>query len=72
MTRISPASRESDERLLRWLRLRSRMSANRAAKAAGIAPGALIIATGNVAKADWAESGEDVSAAYPWHRKAHE
>lgn len=72
MTRISPGSRESDERILRWLRLRSRMSANRAAKIACIAPGALIIATGNVAKADFAESGEDVSAAYPWFRSADE
>ena len=68
MSRISPASRESDERTLRWLTLRSRMSANRAAKVAGVAAGALIIATGNVAKADAAESGEDVSAAYPWLR----
>lgn len=67
MTRISPASRESDERCLRWLRLRSRMSANRAAKVAGVAAGALIIATNNVAQADWSESGEDVSATYPWY-----
>lgn len=66
MSRIAPASRESDERTLRWLRLRVRMSANRAAKVAGVAPGALIIATGLVAKSDATESGEDVSAAYPW------
>lgn len=67
MSRIAPASRESDERTLRWLTLRSRMSAYRAAKVAGVGGGALIIATGNVAKADAAESGEDVSAAYPWY-----
>lgn len=66
MSRIAPASRASDERTMRWLTLRSRMSANRAAKVAGVAAGALIIATGNVAKADAAESGEDVSAYYPW------
>lgn len=66
MSRISPGSRESDERTLRWLRLRSRMSANRAAKIEGVASGALIISTGAVAKADAAESGEDVIAAYPW------
>jgi hypothetical protein len=42
------------------------MSANRAAKIEGVASGALIIATGAVAKADAAESGEDVIAAYPW------
>lgn len=59
-------SRESDERILCWLKLRDRMSAKAAARLCGHAPGALIIATNAVAQADAAESGEDVRTAYPW------
>lgn len=66
MTRIATGSRASDERTLRWLRLRQRFSANRIAKADGVNSGAVILATQAVFKADAAYSGEDVRSAYPW------
>lgn len=66
MTRIAPGSRESDERTLRWLRLRERHSTYRIAKHDGVNAGNVINLTQAVAEADAAESGEDVRAAYPW------
>lgn len=66
MTRIVQASRESDERTLRWLRLRQTNPANRIAKHDRVNSGVVILATQAVARADAAESGEDVRAAYPW------
>jgi hypothetical protein len=68
VSRIAPMSRASDERILRWLRLRQRFSANRIARNDGVNSGAVILATQAVAQADAAESGEDVRAAYPWVR----
>jgi hypothetical protein len=66
MTRIAKNSSASDERILLWLRMRLRFSANRVAKSLGVNSGIVINATKDVALADHAESGEDVRAAYPW------
>ena len=59
-------SRESDERILRWLRRRKRTTAYQIGKAEGVNHGAVDRATRAVAVADMAESGEDVQGAYPW------
>lgn len=66
MTRIGRAPRESDERLLRWLRLRLKTTAYQIGKIEGSNHGIIDKATRAVAAADMAESGEDVRGAYPW------
>lgn len=66
MKRISPNSRESDERLLRWLRLRNRWSAYQIAKADGVSRGMIIKMTNAVAIDDTRESGEATGAFYSW------
>jgi len=59
--------RGEGEQILQWLRLRAEgLSSGVIAERFGVAPERVRVMTVRVARADAAESGEDVGPAYPW------